>query len=1785
MALLLNGQNVKETDWDKLINELPKTALAKIDSIYQTAKSENNAELLVESVYLRTKASLRLNYGDWENVVKAIEKDAVANEDSIAKSMLYIRAAQLYNRYGAYNDRDNRIVENIKNAIAFVDALQSIGINDFEYILPENYDFKYEQSYTLFDYVNYSAISMSQYMRDTTQSKQLIDSLFNNMLDFHRRIEGKGGMVRIELAKATFLYKTYEELNHDYIRSLELLDSAYSDVPESLKILERLSALYVANINKNHRDNYPAIAITIAEKGVARFPKSEEAEDLRKLITYIQKPDVEFRIREQVYLGEQRLNVKYYNLDTLTFYLVKDTTDSAENRKKFSFILPKRLDYYDTILNIAINEYNIYRFEIEGQDAKSAKDFFVCSPFYSGTIQNKDDLNFAVRDWKSGKPIENAKVQVIFRKNAKEFKTDTVYTDKNGIAATKLVANSFYYLITGKKEPYGLKYFSNIRQIRNERPAIYTQLFTDRAMYKPGETVYFKGICYFVDNNNNKAEVDKNVSIEFYDSRSRLIGTQKAVTNCFGSFNGKFEIPKDVMNGQFHIKANNEEQYFNVEAFKAPEFEIIVDSLDKSLRIGDTVTLNGSVVALHGSPSPDTKIKYNITLTGRKSWEIYIDQSVKGEAVTDSNGRFKINFSTPKVSLHDETLFTATVKLNATDSKGETVSRDVNFIIKNDPYAINVNINKYIDKNKLYAAGVKLDYFGNAVKQLSQDLHYTINMLAPAKTISTKESEYDPEIYPDILNLVESGIFNTSDASLPISLKGYKSGAYLLTIKSDDTTVKPTQRVFYLYDVTDKTPPALAYSCVIPQKTECAVGEDIEILIGSSAKDAYMLCEIIKGNEILKREYIRLSKQMKLFKTPYLKEYDNEVRIVFSMVKDCYHFEDKVTVTKKRENKDLRIITKVFRNKITPSKQETWEFIVKDANDKPVKTEIMSVMYDRALDYIMPHQWSFNPQEYLKHQTSWWNYPTIGSYIVYSARKVIPNAPLLTDLVAENNVVSMAESPVVFVGKRKANISNLNNVANSIRKDFRSTAFFYPDLYNDSAGDFTLRFKAPDNVGSWKLMLLAHSPDMKHGYIEKIVNAVKDFSVKPNIPRFMREGDTCVLKANINNLTANALSGEATLEIFDPITEKIIIKVEQLFTVEDKSVTVASFSFTVPTGLPLAECRIYASAGDFSDGEQHLISVLPAEVVITESAPIFSAVSGTQTFKLTPATKQRINRLLTFEYTTNPVWYALMALPTLQDASTTSNAINLAAAFYANSAGAAFLHSNPKVADLIKSWNVSDNTFNSLLSRNPELKSTLPELTPWLTDAENESTQIQRLQQYLNQNQIDNAQEKLKRKLTEIQNADGSWSWFEGMCGNAFITCNVLVATARAAVGGEQMNDNNLKTMQINALKYLDNVFKTTYEQTKDKKVKINYINLIYLYTRSYFLDIPLTDVLPAHKYYLNKLKNEWGGLSEYEKALAAITLQRYGFPQYAKRILQSLREYSSSSPKTGTYWRNNRSSTYYINSAILVHTTIMEAFQEIGAKPEELEMMKTWLLRQKQTQNWGDAPSTVNAVYALLNNAATLDDTTSAATTEIYIGKHKINPKYHNAFGYIKQSFTENEITNDMMTVNIVKQNAKPSWGALYLQYTTALHNVVKTASTPLQINKTLCRNGEELSFNDTLVTGDKITVKLVITSENDLQYVYLKDLRAACLEPVSQLSGVKWTNSLSYYQETKNNSTDFFIDYLPKGSHTIEYSLWVNQTGTYQDGIATVQCLYAPEFISHSQAGILKIKSDSNN
>ncbi|MCZ2459089.1 MAG: alpha-2-macroglobulin, partial [Chitinophagales bacterium] len=787
------------------------------------------------------------------------------------------------------------------------------------------------------------------------------------------------------------------------------------------------------------------------------------------------------------------------------------------------------------------------------------------------------------------------------------------------------------------------------------------------------------------------------------------------------------------------------------------------------------------------------------------------------------------------------------------------------------------------------------------------------------------------------------------------------------------------------------------------------------------------------------------------------------------------------------------------------------------------------------------------------------------------------------------------------------------NQSVQIRKNFNETAFFFPQLYTDSTGIIEFSFTMPEALTRWKFMALAHTKDLAFGYSTKEIITQKQLMVQPNIPRFLREGDRIELSAKIVNLTEKELTGYAELQLFDAATNKPVDNVfknespRENFTIAAGQSGAVKFHLAVPYSFnDVLTWRIVAKADEFSDGEEASFPVLTNRMLVTESLPLNMRGAGTKSFKFEKLlnsgnSKTLQDHSLTVEYTSNPAWYAVQALPYLMEypyecAEQTWNR------YYANSLASMIANSSPRIKNIFEQWRTKDSAaLLSNLQKNEELKSVLLEETPWVLQAKNEEQQKKNIALLFDMMRMSRELNSAYEKLKQMQSPNGGFVWFKGGPDDRYITQYIVtgIGHLKKLNGYTKEQEEKLKQILSTAIPYLDKAIVKDYNDLLKYKADLKkyvpgYTQIQYLYMRSFFPEYPVpADSKKAYTYFRERIQKTWTQQNNYMKGMIALGLFRTGDQKTPAAILKSLKETSITNDELGMYWKNIRSGWFWYQAPIETQSLLIEAFNEIGKDNKTVDDLKTWLLKNKQTNDWQTTKATAEACYALLLQGT--DWSIESPQVEIKLGDTVIeseNNKQEEGTGYFKKVIDGKNVKPEMGNINVTiessnKQTTLSSWGSIYWQYFEDMDKI-STAATPLQLTKKLFveKNTDmgpvltPVNEGSNLKTGDKIKVRIELRVDRDMEYVHMKDMRAGGMEPVNVLSEYKWQDGLGYYESTKDASTNFFFNYLRKGTYVFEYPLFVTHKGNFSNGITTIQCMYAPEFSSHSEGIRVKVE-----
>ena len=1585
--------------------------------------------------------------------------------------------------------------------------------------------------------------------------------------------------------------------------------------------------------------------LRIVREGIAGYPRYEGINQLKNIEKEILNASLSLEIAT-AYPGEQQsVKVNYKNLTGITLQLYKVnlpvTSAVLQNRtthfeskyarlqREEHFSLKPTTDYLnvDTTLTIQAPQAGIYFLKAVPDGKKGVSDGTLMNVTALKTIYRPlpdGTLELVVVDAVSGQPVSEAEVTIYTEKGGGYSPQQTYQADKQGtLKLDFLNSNKYWYnahTAADNAMPI-LNLWKNDYYYKESKRKEVLQLFTDRSIYRPGQTVYVSGLAYEMEKDSTRVLADKKYTVSLYDANNNETGKVEVRTNGFGSFSGQFVLPSPCLTGYFSLRAADTSVSFKVEEYKRPTFDVTFEPVKVEYQVGDSIEVVGMAKTFAGAPVQNARVHYNISRSYAWFWRFMGRGSARweGEAMTDADGKFSVPVHFEIDSDRRESplwYYTYNIQADVTDGAGETQQANLSLPLGSTSMVLNMdNLPDNLVKEKKLE--IKLTAMNLSGEPVDTPVTYQVVEMEEQKDGQEKEGRK-----------VLTGTVEANKSFVPEAIYALPSGNYRLKLSAKDTQGREctASKNFLLFSLNDKRPPFVITDWFYQDGLEFDAASPATVYIGSSEKNVYLLYDVFAGNKRLESKRIELSDSVVSFRFPYKKEYGDGILVSMAFVKDGRLYSHNARIMKPAPEKKLQLKWTTFRDKLRPGQQEEWKLTVLYPDGSPAEAEMLATMYDASLDKIYSaHKLDFGVDFHYVVPLTYWNTSYMRNAYLYvdfplkrlravpleyseliipstgrmeamvvgyggspratlagalkirgrSAANAVMNQEAVTDMVLQEEMVETSAQEKVEMGSSEE-LAETGDI--QIRENFAETAFFYPQLRTNEKGEVSISFVLPESLTRWKFMGLAHTRNVDYGKIEATATASKEFMLQPNMPRFVRVGDKANIAASLMNLSDKGVKGTVRMELFNPETEKVFYSQKQKFDVKGGETGHVNFTFEVGDKYAVMACRMVADGDTFSDGEQRYIPVLTDKQWVTETVPLNVNGEGAHIFSLenlfNKHSKTASEQRLTVEFTAHPAWYAVQALPVVANPQN-EDALSWATAYYAHSLAACIVKENPRIKQIFDSWKAQSGTketFMSNLQKNQELKNILLAETPWLTEATNEAEQKQRIATLFDLNTMNSQLAVSVEKLGELQNADGAWSWYKGMQGSRYVTTQVMEMLVRLNALTHQDADSRMQPMIQKGFEYLGKQAAEEYKSMKEAEKKgavglrLSEQVLRYLYICALDGKAPVDK--KVNQYFIDKLSGEGKELTIYGKALGAIILQQAGKVAEAKLFMQSLMEYSVVTDEMGRYFDTPKARYSWFSYKIPTEVAAMEAIQRITKDTKAIDEMKRWLLKQKQTQTWETPIATADAVYALMATGAS-DLLANTGGVEITLGKEVIRTPADDAIGYIKKT-----VIGDVMNIKKVrvdKEGTGMGWGAVYAQYLESMDQIGEQGNG-LSVSRQLYKGDEALNESAPLKVGDKITVRLTVKADRDMDFVQIKDDRAACMEPLQAVSGFRWSNGLGYYQATKDASTQFFIDQMRKGTYVIEYQVYVNRTGEYQAGIATVQSAYAPEFGGHT-------------
>ncbi len=1817
------------------------------------------------------------------------------------------------------------------------------------YLSDPSYKFYIDDPKALAPAKDFATHTFESQQEDAPHFKTLL--ILQDLINFHQDDKDPAALIDADLKRLQFVHDNciIEEKDQRFLNALEAIERRYTDHPSRAEVAY-YKALYYFQKGQKYQPNPEDTgkwdlkeAHEICTAAIKAYPDSYGAQNCKSLITKIASKELSLNVEEVNVPGKPFLGfVEYKNIKKVYLKVIKldekaqdkidkmrrrdymDFFNSLKPQKVWSVDLPNDGDFHKHSTEIKFDElgFGLYLILISNNDQFSDQNNATGFAFthistlaYWSRTASDGALEFFVMDRRSGEPIEGAKAE-FFKRNYNSIlklnewsKVGTFESDKEGYINAQVKSDRSVQARFSRGEDIlrlNHTYYSYSNRNRQRNSVQKTHFFLDRAIYRPGQTIYFKGIVVELDEERMPSILpNKRVKVTLYDVNHQEVESKQLVTNEYGTINGSFIAPRGGLVGRMSIYSDvgNASKSFRVEEYKRPKFEASFKPIEGSFKLDEEVTVTGLAKAYAGNVIDGGKVQYRVVREvrfpywrwSRWFWPPYTEEKMEiayGETTTNSQGEFEITFT----AIPDRTIdaekkpeFYYKIYADVTDITGEThattTSVTVGYVALNVSVPLEDQINKG-EFNELEISTKNLngqfEPAAGTVKieqlQMPDRVFYDRYWDEPDQYVLSKET-YQKE-FPHFAyqrenewitwkpekTVFESDFDTEKKKTLEVKSNSWKAGKYLLTLQTKDNygTSVEYKSYFTLYDLKSKKVPVNQPFFALQEQSQWQPGETALGYFGTAEKEGMLLLEVEHEEEVIDRKWMELN-QLEAFQFAVEEKHRGNVFYHLNMVKNNRTFNQSQTISVPWTNKELEIEYATFRDKLYPGQEEEWTLKVMGPKKEKVAAEMVAAMYDASLDAFVANKWYLNlfPVNYSRKRLSPkgfgrsqaqlmaydWNtfspagrkayrslnyfgfYPSSRSYYyqdydTYGVDTARPRAdvrnkkeaaPAMAEMgrneddqfangLVTDAVVNLEESEGGG-GEEPVDEKPVDFGDVSVRTNLDETVFFFPQLKTDADGNVLIKFTMNEALTRWKFLGLAHTKDLKTGITENEVVTQKDLMVMPNPPRFMREGDEIEYTAKVSNLTEEDMKGTAKLELFDATTMKPVDqlmgleKAEIAFTAPAGQSAALSWKLTVPVGkVPALTHRVVAKAGNFSDGEESALPILSNRMLVTETKPLPMRGNETKTFTLESLKNSNSNTLthhqFSLEFTSNPAWYAVQALPYLMEYpyECTEQIFNR---FYANTLASTFANAHPRIRQVFDQWkNVPEDqpssAFVSNLAKNQDLKSAILEETPWVLASQSEEQQKKNIALLFDLNRMADEQAIALAKMEERQLGSGGFAWFPGGRDNWYITQYIVEGLGHLdRLGAKELEeDQGAKRMVNKAISYTDRKILEEYKeleyrvkkgQTKWEDDHLGYLEIHYLYARSFFQQEQMGgENQKVLEYYLDQAEKHWLNKNTYMQGMLALALKRYNREGTPTDIVKSLKERSINNEELGRYWKS-QSGYFWYQHPIETQALMIEVFDEVGQDAATVEELKIWLLKNKQTNHWKTTKATSSATYALLMNGDNwlLED----QPVQITLGKQKIDTenRYKEAgTGYFKIDWNGSEVSKEMAKIKVTNPNKVVSWGAVYWQYFEDLDKIKTFEETPLTLKKQLFKEvntdtGPELQAIEEagLEPGDKIKVRIELRVDRPMEYVHMKDMRASGFEPMNVFSQYKWQGGLGYYESTRDASTNFFFDYLPRGTYVFEYPLRVIHKGDFSNGITTIQSMYAPEFSSHSE------------
>ncbi|MHA6727282.1 alpha-2-macroglobulin family protein [Chryseobacterium sp. A301] len=1784
--------------------------------------------------------------------------------------------------------------------------LESVKMVPYQKLFGAESDLEYVETLWV-----YYRLQQTSYLKDSgfftsselSQNRKQIQSIYKDLIDSSR------GNSKLFLEHQKLLFDCESEACENKLERLtSLYQSTEEDLDYKVKLIEEMVQELISKNKLQKAREWTQVAIST-------YPNSPFLEAVRLQKRRIEQPVVQVVFPTQVdanqpiHLVAEHKNATKFSLrlyeasgDKEGFLKIvqssyqKDLYQTIKKSlvKETSFTLPKSDDFQlhktafsldGLVPGLYIGEYQVDR-EIDLFYFLVSEDRVLVQK-NEVTKGSKDRFQLQIRA--SGKAIGNSEIQLLEYVRGASFQPYQVITNANGefVFPTSSNENVYrYYLV----ESRGGKGFSLLNRYgengyrsmeEKQTTSLRTQLFMDRAIYRPGQVVYFKGIVseYLSETQNERVAPGIAQSVELVDSNGVTVGTKEFVSGDYGSYHGSFTLPTSVLPGTFYLRTksgqnNSDAAYrglemsksFRVEEYKRPNFEVVFEPVKGEYQYGQSLTLKGKAESYSGVPMANTPVTYEIKKENIR-WMYFRwfpqtpsnENSILGETTTNEKGEFEIQITLNKdPNLKGMQVDRYEVSASVLDLNGESISSQQAFkvasvshyleaegkeaYLSDEPTEFSVQVKNYSDQDLERAYLSKLEMLEGPSK-LYRDQYkpYIQDLAFLSREEFAKKFPYDRYDLKDLEkeSSVKKVVFeNRSSQGKTLSLGKLTPGIYELTLyNKEGTDTIQAKRRFEVFNPKGLSSNQTPFVKLIAQKDSLQKGESTVVYAYSAVPGAIARFFIQNGDGNTLLEEKPFIKGVAKLEVSAPKDPKSEMLLVQVQVSSLGEVQTKSVEFKiVQPSRDLTIETTVFRDKLEPGQAEKWSVKIKGKGKERINAELLATMYDKSLDTFVSNLIRWNPRGYTSSYFTRYDHSENFTYVQYSkrvpyARTKYVQLPTFSwmdlnlrysgSMVIRGTSSMRADSMQSQAAKLESQVEDLAAPAGSpeiqkqsdaldreqaeepkvpLRENLNETAFFFPELRTDQNGNVHFEFTSPEALTQWRLQFLAHTKDLQIGMLEKEVVTQKKLSLTVNYPRFLREGDQMELKTRISSLVDSPLKGNAKIAIYDAstledLTEKFgLTKSTKSFDLKGNSSALVEYSLRVPKGVSAILVRTTAQSGEFSDGEQKPIAILPNRKLVTESRAIFVRENEKKTFQIENLLKGGSSTMqsvrATLELSSNPIWEVLFALPSLMQ-DTQKSADSQFNKWVAEVIAQEVLKQNPRMEQVFLDYR-SKNLLESNLEKNKELKELLLKETPWVLESENQKQQMGSLARLLDRNSMKASSTANWAALERLQNPDGGFSWQPGAPSSYYTSLYLLKNLGRLNQWmGKDLNSysSNLDSLVKKLVSYVDREverFDGKPETLLTSNSTLNYLDARHYWETSY----PLKGVgLTLKTQFIKKAPSfKPSDYTFYGLHRGALLLHEYKLTSSSKKLLTYLKETAVDSQTQGMYWKENAGNWGWFSSSVSNHAGALEAFNTLAPTDQKtVEELKIWLLTQKEVSHWDTSRATAEVIYLLLDSGKSWTGVESDQTQVLWGGESVKEDLVVEAPGYLKAQINSKEISKEKGQVEVYKKGPGIAQGGLYYQYYEDLDKI-GSASSVISIDKeyykvTSTTNGEvleKISALSPLKIGDRVKVRMVLNFDRPMEYLHLRDQRAAGLEPSDTLSTYVYSGGLGYYKALRDASVDFYFEGVSKGKHVLEYELRANASGTFSAGNASIQNYYAPQMSAHTKGEVLQVR-----